>query len=372
MLKKFEVRGFRNFKDWFTFDLSNAGGYQFNPECVIDDTVKTGVIYGPNGCGKSNLGRAIFDIKNHLTDGKTPETYTNYLNAESDTAEFKFTFDFNGIETIYSYTKESAEKILNETLEIDGKVVISLDRKNPKKGRVVLKGAESLILKNIKDEISILKFVKNNSQLEENNLSIAFYSIFIFVEAMELVSSVHSHDRLMSNFSKFSEIIFENNSLKKLEKFLNDVGIKCTLGKIDDDLKPRIALCIGDKKFDFSKIASTGTLNVAEFFLLIFILDRNIDDLQKLPITPFRFFDEFDAFYHYELSRKIVSIFKEKNAQVIFSTHNTSIMNTDLLRPDCYFIMDDTAIKSMHNSTRKELREAHNIEKMYRAGSFNG
>jgi len=33
--------------------------------------------------------------------------------------------------------------------------------------------------------------------------------------------------------------------------------------------------------------------------------------------------------------------------------------------------MDKQSIKSLAKSTRKELRAAHNIEKMYKAGSFH-
>ena len=54
------------------------------------------------------------------------------------------------------------------------------------------------------------------------------------------------------------------------------------------------------------------------------------------------------------------------------TTHNTSIMTNDLLRPDCYFLMNGKGIKSLANCTPKELREAHNIEKMYKAGAFSG
>ena len=46
-------------------------------------------------------------------------------------------------------------------------------------------------------------------------------------------------------------------------------------------------------------------------------------------------------------------------------------MSNDLLRPDCYFLMYKDSIKSLAKNTTKELREAHNIEKMYKAGSFD-
>ena len=83
------------------------------------------------------------------------------------------------------------------------------------------------------------------------------------------------------------------------------------------------------------------------------------------------FIDEFDAFYHHELSRLIVEELKKLDIQFILTTHNTSIMTNVLLRPDCYFVMNKNEIKSLSKSTDKELREAHNLEKMYKAGSFN-
>lgn len=38
-------------------------------------------------------------------------------------------------------------------------------------------------------------------------------------------------------------------------------------------------------------------------------------------------------------------------------------MSNKLTRPDCTFIITKDYIKSLANSTEKELREAHNIEK---------
>ena len=97
MLCKFEVSNFRNFGERFVFDLSSTKNFEFNPECVQDGIAAKSIIYGPNACGKSNLGHAIFDIKTHLTDDKIDDHYeTNYLNAsrKSEDAEFIYTFRF--------------------------------------------------------------------------------------------------------------------------------------------------------------------------------------------------------------------------------------------------------------------------------------
>ena len=93
--------------------------------------------------------------------------------------------------------------------------------------------------------------------------------------------------------------------------------------------------------------------------------------LKEQSKVTFLFIDEFDAFYHHELSKLIVEELKKLDIQFVLTTHNTSIMTNDLLRPDCYFIMNKQTIKPLSKSTTKELREAHNLEKMYKAGSFD-
>lgn len=85
------------------------------------------------------------------------------------------------------------------------------------------------------------------------------------------------------------------------------------------------------------------------------------------------FIDEFDAFYHFELSENVEKrLRKISNVQIFTTTHNTDLMNNDLLRPDCYFILKDNKIKAISELTEKELRQAHNLQRTYKAGAFNG
>ena len=61
----------------------------------------------------------------------------------------------------------------------------------------------------------------------------------------------------------------------------------------------------------------------------------------------------------------------ERGLQCLLTTHNTDIMTNDLLRPDCYFVLENGVISSFASSTDKELRLAHNLQKMYKGGAFN-
>ncbi len=128
--------------------------------------------------------------------------------------------------------------------------------------------------------------------------------------------------------------------------------------------KDIIAFDFNGKIIPFYNIASTGTKSLILFY---YWLQR----LKEESKVSFLFIDEFDAFYHHKLSALVVEELKKTGVQFILTTHNTSIITNDLLRPDCYFLMDKKSIKSLAKSTHKELRAAHNIEKMYKAGSFN-
>ena len=82
--------------------------------------------------------------------------------------------------------------------------------------------------------------------------------------------------------------------------------------------------------------------------------------------------DEFDAFYHYELSENIVKMLEDEfDCQVILTTHNTSLLSNTIMRPDCFFILNDGRITSICNSTSREFRLGHNLEKLYKSGEFD-
>ena len=99
MLMRFEVENFKIFKTKTVLDLANTKSYEFNSDCIQNGLVGKGIIYGKNGCGKSNLGLAIFDLVAHLTDKDISiQPQYHYLHAElpNETAKFKYIFNFGG------------------------------------------------------------------------------------------------------------------------------------------------------------------------------------------------------------------------------------------------------------------------------------
>ena len=117
-----------------------------------------------------------------------------------------------------------------------------------------------------------------------------------------------------------------------------------------------------DKQTTFLSLASTGTMSLFLFYIW------SISAFDKIS---FLFIDEFDAFIHYESAENIVlQLNKAKSFQTVLTSHNTYLMQNRLTRPDCCFIMTDNKITSLFNSTDKEIREAHNLEKMYINGAF--
>jgi AAA15 family ATPase/GTPase len=369
MLRKFKVSNFKSFEKDFELDLTDTNGYEFNKNSIKNNIVNNAIIYGQNGVGKSNLAFAIFDIIEHLTDNERNENiYKNYLNATSKdkVAYFYYEFLINSKIVIYEYKKSDYKTILYERFQIEDEELIYFDRDKTSKANVHLKGTETLKTEIDNNELSILKYVKNNSDLAIDDKNKTFLSFFTFIEQMLHFRSLTDNMYQGTDVGSVDilENIIERNNIVDFEDFLNKAGIDCKLGITTERGRNTISINFGNKQYPFAQLASTGTLALTLFYFWY----QTIKENKKVS---FLFIDEFDAFYHHSLSELIVEMLKATGVQFILTTHNTSIMTNDLLRPDCYFTMTKKQIRSFSNSTHKELREAHNIEKMYKSGSFN-
>lgn len=377
MLKKFEVKNYKNFKEKISIDFGKVGGYQFNKECISNGLIAKMLIYGRNATGKTNLGNAIMDIRSVLFSSAI-WSMNSFLNADSleKNAEFTYCFQFGHDEAIYSYSKENANTITCEKLEVNGAEIFNVRINNS--GMVL---SPSVFLDNLElnisrysevyntnDErgnrhtISFLRWLVNNSTLPEDNIIMKLYN---YVRTMYGVSMPRSPQGLIyrEGTAVFQDL--ENKSaLKDLEKFLNIMGVSCelVLRKLPDGTSELYFK--HEKLIPFAQTASSGTI-------ALFNIYRRISNMNDVS---FVYIDEFDAFYHYEMSERFIAFIKEHyaNAQVILTTHNTNLMTNRIMRPDCLMILSSNGrLTPLCDATARELREGHNLEKLYISGEFS-
>ncbi len=372
MLKRFTVENFKAFKQRLELNLTPSN-YEFNADAInsSERIITKLVIYGFNGCGKSVLGLALLDIITHLTDKtRSINDYLPYLNLHNTnmrSAFFEYEFSFLGSTLTYSYHKADFNILIDETLSIDGNEVISYNHVQHK-GIVKLSGAEKLNLNPASNSvlpISRVKYVNSNTILADNHENKVFKEFIHFVENMLMFYSL-DENRYMgfrSGSENIDTAIVNAGKVSDFEAFLREANIDMPLSAGEQNGKKVLLVKYGNKAINFYTLASTGTKSLALFYYWFM-------QMQK---ASFVYMDEFDAFYHFELAENIVKRLKNfTDTQIIFTTHNTDLLSNDILRPDCYYWLNNGIIKPLSELTERELRQAHNLQKMYKAGAFNG
>lgn len=371
MLKRFSVENFKNFEEKMTLDFSKHSNYEFNKDIIREDCISKSIFYGINGSGKSNLALALFDIVLHLTDKeKLVDRYMPfYLNLRSKKkyVEFEYIFVFNGIELTYKYVKKDPFTLVKENLIINGVEYLWFDY-SENIGECKLKGTENLNICLTEEsgmgQLSRVKYIKSNAMLFDTLENRTFVNFIKFVDNMLLFYSLDQvrYQGYRVGVDSYTQAILRANKLKEFELFLRNNKVDYDLVEINVNGLPDIGCNMGKMSVPFSMIASTGTKAMALFYYWYISLDN----------VSLVFLDEFDAFYHHELARTLVELLKEKkDIQVFFSTHNTDLLSNDLLRPDAYYEIHDNRIDSLSMMTKKDLRQAHNLQKMYKAGAFS-
>lgn len=372
MLKKFEVTGFKNFKEHMILDFSDIKQYNFNKFCIKNDLLKTGIIYGKNAIGKSNFGLALFDITTHIVDKNLgTDLYDHYLTNDGETlfAEFCYTFQFNSNEVVYSYQKSDVKTLLQEKLIINNIEIFNLNSSDNLIDNLKVNENYSSLFPNLHyhdKNTSFLRYSVLNTREKDTYIIPTLINLFDFISNMLWFRSLGENrfigykDRI-KKANDYLTFIFESNNLFDFQKLLNNVGIETQLIAIETPENKNELYFKGNPNMPFFKVASNGTRALYTYFYWT----RNKD-------ISFLFIDEFDAYYHFELAELIVKDLENKNYQTILTTHNTNLLSNSIMRPDCYFILSATGLTSIAKSTNRELREGHNLEKLYINGEFGG
>lgn len=402
----FKVRNYTSFKEESILDM-RATSYVQHPSHVIhvDDRLsllKTTALYGANASGKSNLISAMFFFeqyifsqfinKNGNEDFETEEAGIkmklepfSLSDSVNEASEFDIIFLHHGKQIQYGFECTSKE-VLNEWLFINDKKAFE------RNGTELSFGSK------------YQKMLGAYKKLPAERLYIAVLEYFLDEEAKEEVLG-----DFISFFSKeynvYSEILFEstvkglagmiglsrklvrNQSYrKKVEQYLRlvDVGIKRldvqTETIFDErtgkkkrekvvrtvhDIYDKDGNPVGEKLFSLRQ-ESTGTLRFLAYI-------QNI--IEMISNGGVFIVDEMSARLHPLLTKLIVDIFcseQNEKAQLIFTTHDISLLNKDQFRRDEVVFVDknERGESSLYALSDLKVREDATFSKDYLQGKY--
>lgn len=371
------VRNYKNFKKPLTVDFSKVGGYRFNTDCVSESIITKLLIYGRNATGKTNLGVAITDIQGILFDTRQSDNDI-FLNADSNetTAEFTYEFEFGKDIVLYSYCLDERRTLYTEKLLVNAHKIFDIDFTTAVYDIDLKKvGAETVVIdmyrrsiEEVKDQgitekqLPFLRWLLNNAAFGSDSPLMKLHS---YVRSMRMQSIRFTAQNIPGrSYDRFYELLAKGGNLKAFEDFLNAMGIECklvmkTLPDGRNELYFKYHTLV-----PFAKNASSGTIALMNLYIFF---------IMPAAEASLFYMDEFDAFYHYEMSDNVIKYIKKHypKSQLVMTTHNTNLMSNRLMRPDCLMILSRYGtLTALCDATERELREGHNLEKMYKSGEF--
>lgn len=209
-----------------------------------------------------------------------------------------------------------------------------------------------------------MRYIANNTNQPDDSY-VKF--IMTFVSHMLWIRPLQDNGYigLTTENDLISSWIVEKNLTYEFQEFLSKLeGVNLNLTEIQKSNYSTKLLgeVHKNKTFVFDNIASNGTKSLE----LLFYWSQKFTSLSLLYI------DDFDAYYHFELAINIVKyIITFDQLQVLLTTHSAYLASNEYLRPYCYFILENKKLSSFSESTSRELRESHNLEKMLINGEFN-
>ena len=406
MLLMFKVKNYTSFKNEAILDM-RATAYVQHPTHVMQvndklGLLKTTALYGANASGKSNLISAMFFFEQYIfsqfiNKNENQDFESNKIgvkmklepfslsNETNDASEFDIIFLHNNKQIQYGFECTSKE-VLTEWLYINDKKVFE------RTGIELSFGSK------------YQKMLGAYKKLPAERLYIAVLEYFLDEEGKKVIL-----DDFISFFNKeynvFTEILFESTvkglagmvglSKKlvsnkgyrnKVEQYLRlvDVGIKRldvqTETIFDErtgkkkkekvirtvhDIYDETGNVVGEKLFDLHQ-ESTGTLRFLAY------IQNAIEMISKGGVF---IVDEMSARLHPLLTKLIVDIFcssQNTKAQLIFTTHDISLLNNNQFRRDevVFIEKNKRGEFSLYALSDLKVREDATFNKDYLQGKY--
>lgn len=412
MLVNFRVENFKSYKDLseFSMEATKLKNLKESNTFTVSNLslLTSAVIYGANASGKSSILDALklmkAIIKNSVDIDKSKHYIANpfLLSKETEKKETTFEIEFIIGAVIYRYGFKinidsiiSKEWLYHKNLKPRARYTSLFDRNednisissNFKEGNQLIEKTRSNALflsvvgqfngevsQSIIEWMDKLNILSNTKSEMFEGYSFSKLDDDAFKEKMvSLIKSADTgiHNILKSNIS-FDELAMENTDLKNLPDFILDKIKENGMSTIKTE---HIQYHKGNK---FHKIKT-------------FELDFESDGTQKLlaltaPIIDtlesgtVLVIDELDNSLHTELVESIIELFNSEltnpnNAQLIFTTHDTNLLNQKLFRRDQIWfaqknILGQSELYSLVEYGKGKVRDDLALEKNYLDGKF--
>ena len=406
MLLMFKVRNYASFKEEAILDMRATAYVQHQSHSLpIDDKtslLKATAIYGANASGKSNLISAMFFFEQYIlsqfidakeSEGLGSKSSQSAIKLEpfllskdiDDASEFDIIFIRNGKQIQYGF--ECTEKtVLSEWLFIDDKKVFERSSTGLSFGSKYQKTLEPY--KKLPAErlyIAVLEyFLENEPKNALLNDFVSFFSAEYNVYTEILFESTVKG--LAGSIGISKKLVNNKPFRKKVEYYLHriDVGIKRldvqTETVVNENTgrktKEKIVRTVHDVYDDNGSVVdeklldlqqeSTGTLRFLAYIQSI---------LEMIDTGGVFIVDELSARLHPLLTKLIVDIFCSSyndKAQLIFTTHDISLLNNAQLRRDEIVFVDknERGESVLYALSDLKVREDASFSKDYLQGKY--
>ena len=418
MLIQFTTKNFKAFKEKATLSLiaSNYDKGTRETDNVYEHAkfnlrlLKSAVVYGANASGKSKLFEALLFMRRFVvTSSRESQKGDNIdvdpfrLDEDSEQMPTEFEVIFTHDDVLYRYGFEAnKERIVSEwlyyrpkTKEIelfyrDGDDINTHDR-NFSKGNMVIKEGlvrDNALLVSVAAQfndatciavIDWFKSIKTISGLHESS-----YKGYTMNRTKDPIHKAQILNLLKAADLGIQDIQLQNLEIDKLPKGISDELKAKIITEINENKKELISdVLTTHKKYNSLKKAydtvhfsldddeSSGT---KKFFALTGPI---LDVLENGDILVV---DELDSKLHPNLVGKIVSLFNskelnQKNAQLIFNTHNTNLLKEDLFRRDQIWFTEKnkygaSKLYSLADFKSDSVRKSEPFEENYIRGKY--
>jgi len=402
MILEFEVENYRSIKERQVFSMI-AESSKSKPKNVFEHQLANGetirllkaaVVYGANASGKSNLWKAFTSLRNFvlakLSVNDLIEFYDPFLfNRNSSIRPTIFILTFIGEGNIkYRYEIVfNKEQVFTEILDFypKGKPQNLIKRSVNKEANGVIHIAKLGQIKNYK-EIKVYQnqLVLSKFGFDTPDIDYFFLPIYQYFDKGNFLqpNSINSNniESIRNDLSRILELDKKLlNTLSQLLRIVDTKIDKVTLEKSYDNSKKIHGVHTiyddgrkktGTYRLDF-KHESIGSNVLLALGALI---------ITKLQIGGLILIDEIDTSLHPNLAKTLIQLFQSpianpKNAQIIFTTHETAFLDKDLFRKDQIWFTEkndygETELFSIQDFDK--VREDTPFDKWYMAGKFGG